>query len=104
MQVLALVSAPPLAKFHDNFDSTLVVGITFILVILPSLVFVTMSIIMNKEKFEKLLGYCYNKCLELWQHGEIPSNEIPLIVNEGSSEFYNIIDDSKRQNATICDV
>ena len=104
LQVLVLVSAPPLSKFHDNFDSSLVVGITFILVILPSLVFITISLMMNKEKFEKLLRYCYNKCLQLWEHNEISPNEIPLIVNEGSSEFYNIIDDSKRINATICDM
>ena len=104
LQCLALVSATPLAKFYDNFDSYLVVGMTFVLVILPSLIFIVMSIMINKEKFNKVLGNCYNKCLQLWQHNEIPQNEIPLIVNEGSPEFYNIIDDSKRKNATICDM
>ena len=104
LQLLALVSVPPLAKFHDNFDSSLVVGITFVLVILPSLIFITMSIVINKEKFKKLLGYCYIRCLQLWQHNEIPQNEIPLVINQGSYEFYNIIDDSKRKNATICDM
>ena len=104
LQFLALVSVPPLAKFQDNFDSSLVVVIMFVLVVLPSLVFITISLMLNKEKFEKLFAYCYSKYLQLWQHNEIPSNEIPLIVNEGSSEFYNIIDDSKRINATICDV
>ena len=103
LQCLALVSATPLAKFYDNFDSCLVVGMTFVLVILPWLVFIIMSLMINKKKFKKVLGNCYNKCLQL-QHNEIPQNEIPLIINEGSSEFYNIIDDSKRKNATICDM
>ena len=104
LQLLALVSAPPLTTFHDTFDSSLVVVMIFVLVALPSLVFITISLMLNKEKFEKLLAYCYIKCLQLWRHNEIPPNEIPLIVNEGSSEFYNIIDDSKRINAIICDM
>ena len=104
LQFLALVSAPPLAKFQDNFNSSLVVVMMFVLVVLPSLIFITISLMLNKEKIENLLAYCYSKCLHLWQHNEIPPNEIPLIVNEGSSEFYNVIDDSKRINATICDV
>ena len=104
LQLLALVSATPLVKFQDNFDSSLVVGMTFVLIILPLLVFIGMSIMINKGNFKQLLHCCYNKCLHLWQHNEISQNEIPLIINEGSSEFYNIIDDSKRVNATICDV
>ena len=104
LQFLALVSAPPLATFQDKFDSSLVMVMMFVLVALPLLVFITISLMLNKERFEKLLTYCYVKYLQLWQHNEIPPNEIPLIVNEGSLEFYNIIDDSKRINATICDV
>ena len=104
LQLLALISAKSLAKFHDNFDSSLVVGMTFGLVILPSLVFIVMSLMINKENFKNLVGYCYIKCVQLWEHNELPQNEIPLIINEGSSKFYNIIDDSKRKNATICDV
>ena len=106
LQFLTLVSALPLAKFHNDFeiDYYFIMGMTFILVILPSVVFILMSLMINKEKFGQLLGYCYIKCLHLWQHNDIPQNEIPLIINEGSPEFYNIIDDSKRKNATICDM
>ena len=104
LQCLALVSTTPLAKFHYNFDSGLVVGMTFALVILPLMVFIIVSLMINKEKFKQLLQCCYIKCLQTWQHNEIPQNEIPLIINEGSSEFYNIIDDSKRKNATLCDM
>ena len=104
LQFLALISALPLAKLHNNFDSSLIMRITIILVILPSLVFITMTLIISKGKFKKLLGSCYNKCLHLWHHNEIPPHENPLIINEESPEFYNIIDDNKRINATICDV
>ena len=97
LQCLALVSATPLAKFYDNFDSCLVVGMTFVLVILPSLVFIVMSLLINKEEFKKVLRCCYNKCLQLRQHNKIPQSEIPLIINEGSTEFYNIIHHSKRK-------
>ena len=109
LQLLILVSTLLLAEFHNNFDSSLIVGMIFILLILPSVLFITMSLIINKEKFQKLLGYCYFKCsqLHLRHHNEIPLYEVPLLTTEGLSNengFFNIVDDSKRLNATICDV
>ena len=108
LQFLVLVSALALTEFHNNFDSSLAVGITFVLVILPFLIFFTMLVMINKEKIKKLLAHFYFKCSQLhlsrWNCNEIPLNEIPLIKTQESSEFYNIIDDSNRTNVTICDV
>ena len=101
---LVLVSVLPLAESYNNFDSKLAVGITFILVILPFMIFITMSLMINKEKLKKLPGYCYFKCSQLYlkHHNEIPLNDIEESHNE--SEYINVIDDRLRINATVCDV
>ena len=106
LHFLVLVSVSPLVESFDSVNSNLIVGITFILVILPLLIFITMSLMINKEKIKRLSEYCYTKCTQL----RIRSNnylEIPLDEPEESSdeeEFVNVIDDSRRVNVTICDV
>ena len=111
LQFLVLVSALPLTELHNNFDYSLAVGVTFILVILPFLIFFTISVMINRENIKKLITHLYFKCSQLHLSrrncNEIPLNEIPLIKIQESSnenEFYNIIDDSNRTKATICDV
>ena len=111
LHFLVLVSVLPLAEIHNDYDPNLAAGIVFIYVMLPLLIFITMSLIINKDKVKSLPGYFYLKCsqLHLRHHNcnEIPLNEIPLIIPDKSSnedEYINVIDDSKRKNATICDV
>ena len=104
LHFLVLVSVLPLVEFFNNFDTNLFTGITFILLILPLLIFITMSLMINKEKIKKLPGYCYIKCSQLHLRNY---SEIPLVEAEDSSdenEYVNIIDDSRRVNATICEV
>ena len=98
---LVLVSVLPLVGFFNNFDANLLIGITFILVILPLLIFITMSLMINKEKIKKLTGYCNIKFTQLRSKRY---HKIPLNETEEPEEFINIIDDSRRVNATICDV
>ena len=96
----------PLAEIQNSFDPNLAAGITLIVVILPLLIFITMSVMINKENIQKLPGYCYFKCSQLHLR-RCHSNEIPLIKTGESSnedEYINVIDDSKRKNATICEV
>ena len=72
LQFLVLISALPLVNFH-NFGENLLVTVTFILVVLPLLIFITMSLMINKDKIKKLPGYCYTKCSQL----RIRYHEIP---------------------------
>ena len=104
LHLLVLVSVLPLVEFFNSFDSNLVVGMAISLVILPLLIFTTMSLTINKEKIRKLPGYCYSKCsqLQLRNYDEIPLEEAAESSDE--DEYVNIIDDSRRVNATICDV
>ena len=105
LQILVLISVLSLVEFFSNFDANLLVGITFILVILPLLIFMTMSLMINKEKIKRFPEYCYTKCtqLRLNRYHEIPLTE-PEESSDGEEEFVNVIDDSRRVNATICDV
>ena len=111
LHCLVLVSVLPLGEIHNDFRPNVAVGITFIYVMLPSMIFITMSLLINKDKVKSLPGYCYLKCSQLYSRyhncNEIPLNEIPLIIPDKSSnkdEYINVIDDSKRKNATVCDV
>ena len=104
LHFLVLVSVLPLVEFFNNFDTNLFTGITMILVLLPLLIFITMSLMINKEKIKKLPRYCYIKCSKLHLRNY---NNIPLVEAEDSSdenEYVNVIDDSRRVNATICEV
>ena len=101
LHFLVLVSVLPLVESFDSFNSKLLVALTFIIVILPLLMFIAMSLMINKEKIEKLPGYCYIKCSQLHLN---KYNVIPLHETSAENEHVNIIDDSRRVNATICDV
>ena len=104
LHFLVLVSVLPSVESFDSFDSNLLMGITFVLIILPALIFVTMSVMINKEKIRKLPGYCYIKWsqLHLRNYSEIPLTETADSADE--DEYLSDIDDSMRANATIVDV
>ena len=106
LQFLVLVSVLPLVEFFDSFNANLVVGIAFILVILPSAIFVTMKLITSRRKIKRLIGYCYLKCSQLRLRSQ-HYNEIPLDDTDSETQptdFGVVIDDSRRINATVCTV
>ena len=115
LHLMVLVSVLPVVEFFDNFDTNLLAGITFILVILPLLIFITMSMMINKEKIKKLPGYCYVKFTQIKKlpyyfcklvhsrnYNQVPLNEVESSSDE--EEYDSVIDDSKRVNATIFDM
>ena len=104
LQLLTLISALPFVEFIDNSYTTVFMGITFVIVMLPLLIFITMSLMINKEKIKKFPSYCYTKCsqIHLWGYNQIPLEEVEELSDE--EEYVNVIDDNKRINATICDV
>ena len=110
LHILVLVSSLPLADFHKNIDSILIVGMTFVLAMSPSMIFIIMLLMINKENIKKLPGYikklpgyCNFKYSQLQQKCY---NEISLHENSSNEDvvYVNIVDDSRRINATICDV
>ena len=103
--LLILSSAlSPFAEFIDDSDTTVWTGIKFVIVMLPLLIFITISIVINKEKIKKFPSYWYSKCSQIHLRGYnlIPLEEVEELSDE--EEYINVIDDSRRINATICDV
>ena len=101
LHLLILISALSFVEFFDDSDTTVLMGITFVIVTLPLLIFITMSLIINKEKIKKFPSYCYTKCSQMQLRNY---NQIPLEEVEDEEEHVSVIDDSRRINATICDV
>ena len=108
LHLTVLVSVFPLVEFFDKVDSDTLVGIAFVLVLLPSVSLIVIILITNKGEIKRLIGYCYFKCthLHLYLHlRRYRYNEVPLNDTETqSNEIDIVIDDSRRINATICDV
>ena len=60
LQLLVLVSVLPLVEFFDTtFNSNLIAGIAFVLILLPSVIFCFMLLITNKENIIKLFGILF---------------------------------------------
>ena len=99
LQLVIFITALPL---FDQLDSSLVIGIAFVLITLPLLT--AMALFLNRYNLKKIIIYLINKY-------ESTSNDYARITdNEASNEtelkeFKTIVvDDSKRRNAIICDV
>ena len=74
-----------------------------------------MSMMINKQKIKKLPRYCYVKFTQIKKlpgycctlvhsrnYNEVPLNEVEELSDD--EEYVSVIDDSRRANATICDV
>ena len=94
LQIIILITALPL--FDDDFDSPLVIAIAFVLVFLPLLIFIAMTLYLHKDDLKKFVKHIKFK-VKSRTSNDATNNEIPM------REFDRIIDDSMRQNATICD-
>ena len=101
LHFLVLVSVLPLGELLNDINSNLVVGVTFILINLPLLIFITMTLILNKEKIKKLPRYCYSKYsqLHLRRYNRITLNEVEESSDE--DEYVNVIDDTSRSRVNM---
>ena len=98
LQLIVFIAVLPLL---EDFNSSVVITITFVLVMLPLIIFIALILFLHKDNLKTIVKHFTSK-------GQAPnndndtdiSNEIPL------REFHLIIDDSARQKAkvTICDM
>ena len=96
LQFVIFIAALPLP---ENFESPIVI---FALITLPLLMFIAMTLFVNRYNLKKIIIYVIIKM-------ESTSSDDGRITDNGASselrEFETIIvDDSKRKNAIICDV
>ena len=61
LHLIVLVSVLPLVEFFDGYDSNLLVGLAFALVALPSMIYIAMTLVINKANIKKLMKYCHLK-------------------------------------------
>ena len=103
LQFLILVTALSLFEYFDTFDSSLVIAIAFVLVILPAVQFTIIKIFTSKQTLKHII----QKTITIF----CSQNEVQETVTDGipacniSSTFADLtIDDNMRRNATVCEM
>ena len=96
--ILHLCGLTSVLRLSDNFNSPFVIAITLVLVILPLLIFIAMALFLHKDDFKRMVAYFTSKHESPNSSNDASNNEVLM------KEFHIIVDDSKRKNATICDV
>ena len=92
--ILQLILFNTILPFLDDFGSPLVITITFVLVILPFLNFIAVTLFLHKNDLKKMVvNFTFKKS----KSNDVINKELP------KEEFELVIDDSVRQNVTICD-
>ena len=92
--ILHLMNFIAALQLIDDSDSPIVVATAFVLVILPLIIFIALTLFLNRNNVKKIIMYFTSK-------KEPPSNnddnnKTPM------ANFDLVIDDSMRKNATIC--
>jgi len=96
LHIIIFISALPLL---DDFNSPLVITVAFVLVMIPLLNFIAITLFLNKDVAKKIVTHFTFKVEPPSSNcNDVNNNEKPM------KEFFIIVDDSMRQNATICDV
>ena len=95
-----LLSVLPLVEFFDSFNSTLVTGTMYVLVLLPLGSLIAIKILIHRGNIKNLIVY-YS--ISKWKNSN-NSDQIPLNDYETQLLKEVIIDDNIRRNAIIVDV
>ena len=98
LQLIIFIAALPLL---DDFDSPVIIIITFVLVMLPLVIFIALTLFLHKDDLKKLFTHFIFRSQAPNNNGNaVISNDAPM------QEFDHIIDDDARNNATvtICDM
>ena len=99
LQLLILVTALPLFEYFDTFDSSLVIGIASVLVILPLVQFILMKVFTSKQTHKAII----KKIIKHFSSQNFTQQK--LSVNGTVTNFTDlIIDDNMRRNAAICEM
>ena len=108
LNLTVLVSVLPLVEFFDSYDSNLVTGTVYVLVLLPLVNLIAMKLLIHRRKIRKLIIFCSNlKCKNSRNDDEIPLNAPDHETqsrDDTDGETVVIIDDNMRRNATVVDV
>ena len=97
--ILQLIIFTEALSLFDDYDSPLVITFSFVLVILPFLIIISITIFLHKVDIKKLFIYFASKITSHAPNSnDITNNEIPM------KEYNLVIGNTLRSNATICDM
>ena len=105
LHLMVLVTVLPLFEYFDTYDSTLVVVIMFVLVILPSVQFVVIKLFISKQTLKVITKKAIKRFS--FQPKVAHEDERPnvVITNKALSSFVSLnIDDNMRRNALVCEM
>ena len=93
LHLIIFVAALPLL---DDFDSSVVITTAFVLAILPSVIFIVMTLFLLKDNLRKIITYFTTKDESPNHHIDVNDDiEVPM------KEFHRIVDDSARRKVTV---
>ena len=76
LHLTILISFLPSVEFFDSFDSNLVIGMVYVLVLLPLVGLITMKLMIHRGNINKIIVYCSTlKCKHSRSNNEIPLND-----------------------------
>ena len=93
--ILILIIVIAVLPILDEFDSPPVITITFVLVMLPLIIFIALSLFIHKHDLKKISTHCISKSCVSNKSNDPDVNNIPM------KEFDLIIDDDARKNTTV---
>ena len=98
--ILSLIILIAASLFSDDFDSSFVITIAFILVISPLLILIAITLFLHKHNLRKMSKRIerFTFKVESPSNNDFNNNEMPV------REFDLVVDDSVRENNTIFDV
>ena len=98
LQLIILISVLPLL---DDFDSPIVIMISFLLVILPLVMLIALVLFLHKDNLKKFVAHFSSR-------SQTPNNDNDAVISNETPmrEFDLVIDDNARQKikVTICDI
>ena len=99
LHLMVLVTALPLFEYFDTFDSGFVVGIAFVLVILPLILFVVMKAFASKHTLREISKNAIKHCSF---QSKVHKNEPATVASKPSltNGFDLIVDDNMRRGCT----
>ena len=103
LQLMVLVTVLPLFEYFDTYDSTLVMVIIFVLVILPLIQCIVIKLITSKQTLKAIT----KKTINYFSAQNLANEDIVVdnVINNTSTNFVSLtIDDNMRKNAIICEM
>ena len=101
LHLAIFISFLSLVEFFDSFDSDLVIGTVYGLIILPLIGLITMKLLIHRRKIRNMAAYCILKCKNSKKNDEFLLSDLETHLLK---EVSIIVDDNMRRNATIVDV